>query len=104
MTMAELSKAQLESIVSRVTEQFAQELSTNPGRGLAVTELGTQAVELNKIGGDATWTISYSTAAAALAGTEAAARAGVDAAWTISYSTAAAAELGVEEVAARGGR
>jgi hypothetical protein len=89
--MTEVPREQLERIITRVTEEFARDARTGEARAIAVADLQTQAENFNKVGGESTWTISYSTAAVEIEGGLNAPRVlgrGAQA-WTISYSTAA---------------
>ncbi|EFC82945.1 hypothetical protein [Parafrankia sp. EUN1f] len=85
--MAEISRAQIESIVTKVTEEFAQEAQVNEREALRVSDFSEHAATLNKIGGDSAWSISYSTSAAEIAGTDVLRSQANNTAWSISYST-----------------
>ena len=71
-------------------------------RAFGVLDLRAQVTELGKVGGEAAWTISYSTSRTSIEKLSAAARIGGESAWTISYSTAlTGVEKGSEKSQAR---
>lgn len=84
--MSTYTKAQLNEIVARVTQEVTKEVTTGEARSFGVTDLRAQFPELGEVGKRA-WTISYSTAS----------NIGINAglvqgqpgnvAWTISYNT-----------------
>lgn len=89
--MAEMSQSQIRSAVERATAEVLAEVQGNEGAGFKVSDLRSQLDEFSggKFVGDNAWTISYSTAAAAIEKLGD----GGDNAWTISYSTSAAADI-----------
>jgi hypothetical protein len=88
--MAEISRDQLNEVVARVMNDVAQEVKGYE-KAFRVTDLQTQLAGLAKVGGQAAWTISYSTSSASIAALSDRVRVGGEAAWTISYSTSSAA-------------
>jgi len=85
--MAEVSQDQLRDVVARVVGDVMRETKANEA-AFGVADLQSHLGELAKVGGDAAWTISYSTSRTSIdALRESAALGGDTAAWTISYST-----------------
>jgi len=82
--MTTFSADQISEVLQRVLSEVGQEAQTYE-KAFAVTDLRSSVAELGKVGGQAAWTISYSTRSADVARI-----AGGQAAWTISYSTRSA--------------
>ena len=94
--MTEAYEGRVREAVSRALSDVRSETEGQERAVFGVADLQTRASELSRVGGEVAWTISYSTAAAALERGTATERlslptVGGEVAWTISYSTAAAA-------------
>lgn len=91
--MSDTGSARLNEIFRRVSEEVSKEVGSGGAVGAAsafkVSDLRAQFADLVK-GGEAAWTISYSTSSARLDSAGDLGRLG-NAAWTISYSTSSAA-------------
>ena len=93
--MTELPPERISEAVSRALSEVRRETQSQEAAVFGVADLQARAVELNRVGGELAWTISYSTAAASIERGTAVERlslptVGGQLAWTISYSTAAA--------------
>lgn len=78
------SDQEINDIVTRVSAQVLREVKSSE-QVFRIGDLSTHVIDLGK-GGDAAWTISYSTAAATLDGSTRI-HAIDTVAWTINYST-----------------
>ncbi|KQO09204.1 hypothetical protein C8J44_0346 [Sphingomonas sp. PP-CE-3A-406] len=90
------SEQEINDIVARVSAQVLREVKSSE-QVFRIGDLSTHVIDLGK-GGDAAWTISYSTAAATLDGGTRI-RTLDEVAWTISYSTSkpTLTERGIEQ-------
>ena len=90
------SEQDINDIVARVSAQVLREVKSSE-QVFRIGDLSTHVIDLGK-GGDAAWTISYSTAAATLDGGTRI-RTLDEVAWTISYSTSkpTLTERGIEQ-------
>lgn len=88
--MAEVSRDQLNEVVSRVMDDVMQEVKSEE-RAFGVADLRGHLKDLTTVGGNRAWSISYSTASERFGSLRQAARPGGEVAWSISYSTASAA-------------
>ncbi|RMB35913.1 hypothetical protein C8J47_1436 [Sphingomonas sp. PP-F2F-G114-C0414] len=90
------SEQEINDIVARVSAQVLREVKSSE-QVFRIGDLSTHVIDIGK-GGDAAWTISYSTAAATLDGGTRI-RTLDEVAWTISYSTSkpTLTERGIEQ-------
>ena len=90
------SEQDINDIVARVSAQVLREVKSSE-QVFRIGDLSTHVIDLGK-GGDAAWTISYSTAAATLDGGTRI-RTLDEVAWTINYSTSkpTLTERGIEQ-------
>lgn len=90
--MSDNNSLRLNEIFRRVSDEVAKEIGTPvapAANAFKVSDLRAQFSDLVK-GGEAAWTISYSTSSARVGNAGDLGRLG-DTAWTISYSTSSAA-------------
>lgn len=93
--MAEMSKEQLNELVSRATATVLKE-AQGAEATFGVADLRAHLVELGKASGTAAWEISYKTSSAALSRGDLV-RPGGAVAWEITYKTSSIALPGAEK-------
>jgi len=86
--MADVTKEQLNELVSRATAAVLKEMPSGASGAFGVSELRAQVADLGKIGGaNVAWEISYKTSLTGLEKIGDAIRPGAAIAWEISYKT-----------------